>query len=343
MSVDQNATSTEQKTAAPSEEEIVTGLKKQIDYYFSKENLSTDRWLVSQMDSENYVPIHTIASFKGVRTISSDLNLIATAMKQLESVQLDEKRGLVRPTLRQHRNIIILREIPSSTPEQDIRGIFAESGSQIAEIRAEVGDMWYVTLQNEDQAVQILEKIRNQTFLGQPVRARIKQEANFRNINQATVAIPAPTPIPAGFVQPAPPSTRGKSKGKKSQPAKAENRKRTPSVHVEHTLSNFPPLPNASDAKPSGYTEAFQKWSRHDFVTVLENLSDISKPDSMNTESPIVLSEPRKTSELDFLSHQPKQSEVKSSDWTGTNDKVKSPPPKSAGKTSVSPLTPQKE
>lgn len=45
-------------------EQLEDAVTKQIEYYFSRQNLATDAYLVSQMDSEMWVPISTIAGFK---------------------------------------------------------------------------------------------------------------------------------------------------------------------------------------------------------------------------------------------------------------------------------------
>jgi hypothetical protein len=39
---------------------LLDALKKQLEFYFSKENLANDTYLVSQMNSQHYVPISTI-------------------------------------------------------------------------------------------------------------------------------------------------------------------------------------------------------------------------------------------------------------------------------------------
>jgi la-related protein 4 len=38
----------------------MSALQKQIEFYFSRENLNKDQYLVSQMDSQMYVPVITI-------------------------------------------------------------------------------------------------------------------------------------------------------------------------------------------------------------------------------------------------------------------------------------------
>lgn len=46
--------------------ELLKRLRLQLEYYFRRENLSTDAYLLSQMDSDTYVPIVTIAKFNQV-------------------------------------------------------------------------------------------------------------------------------------------------------------------------------------------------------------------------------------------------------------------------------------
>jgi hypothetical protein len=41
-------------------DELVTAVRKQIEYYFSKENLQTDSFLISQMDANMSVPIPVV-------------------------------------------------------------------------------------------------------------------------------------------------------------------------------------------------------------------------------------------------------------------------------------------
>lgn len=45
-------------------EQLEEAIIKQVDYYFSRQNLATDAYLVSQMDAEMWVPISIIAGFK---------------------------------------------------------------------------------------------------------------------------------------------------------------------------------------------------------------------------------------------------------------------------------------
>ena len=46
-----------------------------------RENLANDRYLQSQMDSDQYVPIGTIANFNAVKKLTKDMQLIVDVLR----------------------------------------------------------------------------------------------------------------------------------------------------------------------------------------------------------------------------------------------------------------------
>jgi hypothetical protein len=64
-------------------EQLRAQLKRQLEYYFSPENLSIDSYLISQMDAEQYVPISIIARFNKVKNLTDSLELIIDVLKGL--------------------------------------------------------------------------------------------------------------------------------------------------------------------------------------------------------------------------------------------------------------------
>ena len=52
-------------------EELKAAIKKQLEYYFSRENISKDAYLVSQMDSQMYVPIAVIQQVRTNENVRS--------------------------------------------------------------------------------------------------------------------------------------------------------------------------------------------------------------------------------------------------------------------------------
>lgn len=65
---------------APSEQ-LRQHLRKQLEYYFSRENMIHDTYLQSQMDADDYVPISIIAGFKLVKRLTNDIQLIVDVLK----------------------------------------------------------------------------------------------------------------------------------------------------------------------------------------------------------------------------------------------------------------------
>ncbi|KAE8688842.1 hypothetical protein F3Y22_tig00110954pilonHSYRG00112 [Hibiscus syriacus] len=70
--------------------EMVTlrvNIVKQIEYYFSDENLQHDHYLISLMDDQGWVPISTIADFKRVKRMSTDVQFIMDALQSSSTVE----------------------------------------------------------------------------------------------------------------------------------------------------------------------------------------------------------------------------------------------------------------
>ncbi|EXB54653.1 hypothetical protein L484_022514 [Morus notabilis] len=61
---------------------------KQIEYYFSDENLQNDHYLISLMDDQGWVPISTIADFKRVKKMSTDIPFILDALYASNTVEV---------------------------------------------------------------------------------------------------------------------------------------------------------------------------------------------------------------------------------------------------------------
>ncbi|RFU72374.1 la domain family [Trichoderma arundinaceum] len=63
-------------------------LKSQVEYYFSIENLCKDVYLRARMDSQGFVPLHFIASFKRVRELSADIAMVRAVCETSTEVDL---------------------------------------------------------------------------------------------------------------------------------------------------------------------------------------------------------------------------------------------------------------
>lgn len=75
-------------TPHPETVSLRSSIVKQIDYYFSDENLQHDDYLISLMDDQGWVPISTVADFKRVKKMTTDIPFIIDALQSSNTVEV---------------------------------------------------------------------------------------------------------------------------------------------------------------------------------------------------------------------------------------------------------------
>ncbi|VDM38302.1 unnamed protein product [Toxocara canis] len=192
----------------PQPDQIKQQLKAQLEYYFSRENLMTDRFLRCQMDNDQYVPIGIIAGFPKVKRLTNDFNLIVQVLRESTQVQVDELGERVRAMSK--RCTIILREIPESTDEKEVASMFV-GGPPYISLRYGLNNSWYVTFESEEATQRAFLHLQNlgKTFNNKPICARIKT-GGAPCSEPIVVAERAPSAVPSEAVAdipiPIPPS-----------------------------------------------------------------------------------------------------------------------------------------
>lgn len=77
---------------AADESPLPAMIVRQVEYYFSAENLCKDRYLRLQMDADGWVPLTFIANFNRMRALSTDVGFIAACLAGSGVVQVDGDR-----------------------------------------------------------------------------------------------------------------------------------------------------------------------------------------------------------------------------------------------------------
>ena len=98
--------------------DTLSKIRQQVEFYFSKENLAKDTYLVSKMNSMLFVPVSEIAQFKHLLRLTSDINTIIKAVENSDKVVLNSDKTMIKPNMEPpQRKTIIIRNVPSSATE----------------------------------------------------------------------------------------------------------------------------------------------------------------------------------------------------------------------------------
>ncbi|XP_023371505.1 la-related protein 4-like [Otolemur garnettii] len=161
-----------ESNSAISTEDLKECLKKQLEFCFSRENLSKDLYLISQMDSDRFIPIWTVANMEEIKKLTIDPDLILEVLRSSPMVRVDEKGEKMRPS---HKHcVVILREIPETTPTEEVKALFKnENCPKVISWEFAHNSNWYITFQSDTDAQQAFKYLREEvkTFQGKPILA----------------------------------------------------------------------------------------------------------------------------------------------------------------------------
>mmetsp|Transcript_3443 Transcript_3443/g.5874 ORF Transcript_3443/g.5874 Transcript_3443/m.5874 type:complete len:719 (+) Transcript_3443:297-2453(+) len=174
-------------------ETLKARIKAQVEYYFSQHNLNKDAYMISQMNSDGFIAVDTIASFKKLKHLTTDTDLIIEAVADSTILEFSQDKTMLKSSWKRPARVtIILRDVHEDTTEDDIKTLFGEI--KVVSARSDVGQTWFVTMETEEDAKSAVLHLLGKTLHGLPVKARLKSETL-----RPTVSAAAAPFTPAGL------------------------------------------------------------------------------------------------------------------------------------------------
>lgn len=135
-----------------------------------------------------------------------DTAQIVASLNGSTDVILDETGTRIRPNMSNKRHTLIIRDIPTSTPEAEVIAIFNQPGApRVVSVRSEVGNNWFCEFEDEESTMRALDWSRNSgSFNGEPIKARVKSESILKgsftpSFFAANAAVPLYAPMQASL------------------------------------------------------------------------------------------------------------------------------------------------
>lgn len=155
-------------------DDLTTKVREQVEFYFSDSNFLSDKFLRTQAASnpEGYVPLATIASFKRMASLTTDLAVVREAVKDSEVVELSEDGEKIRrriplpesdPTLTRS---IYAKKFPAEMSMDELKAFFSPYGKVLSvrmrRLPQSAGGAFkgsvYVEFASEEEAKSVIEK-----------------------------------------------------------------------------------------------------------------------------------------------------------------------------------------
>lgn len=162
------------------------------------------------MNPQMYIPIHILLAHEKLQAVGASEDLVTFAAMRSAKLGIDLDKANIRPILKSKRNVIILRDIPDGTTEEQVRGIFVGGPhpDKITSVKPEVNNTWFVKFDLNEGTQDVVLWLKTQEFNGAKVNAAIKSEHFLRSffpVHPAGVLphLAQPDPAMGGYPDPA--------------------------------------------------------------------------------------------------------------------------------------------
>ncbi|KAL0232738.1 hypothetical protein GEMRC1_011485 [Eukaryota sp. GEM-RC1] len=156
----------------------LAAIQKQVEYYFSHENLQKDKYLLNMMDSDGWVDLTALSRFPQLAKLvaESSHDVLNDAIVNSPLLEMDESSVRIRllPSARE-RTLILLRDVDSKCSTKDILSLFHDKSFGPTEIRPDVLNNWYLSFDSRSSALEAFDFLQNPStvLLSKPVNCRV--------------------------------------------------------------------------------------------------------------------------------------------------------------------------
>eukprot|EP00659_Diplonema_papillatum_P021141 gene21141-32569_t len=174
------------------EMELYERILKQVEYYFSPQNLPRDGYMQQQMNERTQVPLSVIAQFRKVTELTTDRTTLLEALEKSSALVVEGEKGseLIRHkgTVNHPNSFVLDANNLEATPE-DILALVAPHEAAISK---EGTNCWVLTFSSADEASQHKEKLNS------PGTGKTRSRITY-NDKQASTACVRTHPFPMNF------------------------------------------------------------------------------------------------------------------------------------------------
>ncbi|PRQ29445.1 putative lupus La protein [Rosa chinensis] len=119
-------------------EDLKQKIIKQVEYYFSDENLPNDKYMLSliKKNKEGFVPISVIASFRKMKKLIQNNSLIVAALKDSSLLVVSSNGKKVKrlhplplPETRDPKFTVLVENLPTDHSVENLKKMFSEAGN----------------------------------------------------------------------------------------------------------------------------------------------------------------------------------------------------------------------
>lgn len=130
--------------------------------------------IMDEMDEEGYLPVEYLLTCPQIMALKASATEVIDSISSIKQLDLSDDRHHTRLSIPIERRTVIIRDSPSDTTEEDIMKLVGEYHT--TSLKKEVGDTWFLTLDNEQSALGCLKHLQSQKIGDDFIKARIKSE-----------------------------------------------------------------------------------------------------------------------------------------------------------------------